>query len=173
MTAPTSRELLTSATSSALHLETRDVYTVDSEQERIAAWRAGHRFDPADRASWWRPWLDLIVETVGRGVDVRRARVVSEPVSDYIRYSRDYAFTNVAAGRVAEMAPRRRAGDLALPGNDFWLIDGRMVLFHHFDGEGRPTGVEVSEQPGTVKLCAATFEAVWERGIDHKDYHPA
>lgn len=170
---PTYRELLTSATVSAVHLEMRDVYTVESEQQRIQAWRDGHRWDPADRASWWRPWLDLIVETVGRGVDVRRARVVSEPVSEYIRYSHSYAFTNVAAGERLRWLPRRRASDLALPGNDFWLVDGRLVLWNHFDGDGRPTGVEVTEDPAAAKLCASAFEAVWERGVDHEDYRPA
>lgn len=48
--------------------------------------------------AWWRPWLDLMVETVTRGVAVRRARIVSEPVSEYIRYEHSGAFTNVAAG---------------------------------------------------------------------------
>ncbi|WP_243726150.1 DUF6879 family protein [Actinomadura rubrisoli] len=156
-----------------MHLEMRDVYTVESEQERIAAWRAGHRYDPADRASWWRPWLDLIVETVERGVDVRRARVVSEPVNEYIRYSHAYAFTNVAAGERLRWLPRAMASDLALPGNDFWLVDGRLVLFNLFDGGGRPTGVEVSEKPGVAELCATAFDAVWGRGIDHQDYRPA
>ncbi|MFC9971841.1 DUF6879 family protein [Spirillospora sp. NPDC127200] len=170
---PTYGDLLRSATSSAVHLEMRDVYTVDSEQERIAAWRAGHRYDRADRASWWRPWLDLIAETVARGVTVRRARVVSEPVSEYIRYSHSYAFTNVEAGEALRWLPRRRASDLALPGNDFWLVDDQLVLFNHFDGDGRPTGVDVAEDAATVKLCASAFDAVWERGIDHEDYRPA
>ncbi|WP_131740359.1 DUF6879 family protein [Actinomadura roseirufa] len=169
---PTYRELLTSANVSAVHLEMRDVYTVESEQERIAAWRTGHRYDPADRASWWRPWLDLIAMTVDRGVDVRRARIVSEPISEYIRYSHSHAFTNVAAGEGLRWLSRGRASDLALPGNDFWLVDGCLVLFNLFDGEGRPTGVEVSEDPGTAKLCAAAFDAVWDRGVDHQDYRP-
>src|SRR4051794_5764553 len=151
----------------------RDVYMVDSEAERIAAWRAGHRYDPADRSAWWRPWLSLVAETVARGVVVRRARVVSEPVSEYIRYSSSYAFTNVAAGEALRWLPRQSASDLALPGNDFWLVDRRLVLFNYFDGEGRPTGTGVTEDPEVAKLCADAFDAVWERGIDHQDYRPA
>ncbi|GAA2119663.1 DUF6879 family protein [Actinomadura alba] len=173
MAVPTYGDLLRSAVTSAVHLEMRDVYTVDSEQERIAAWRAGHRYDPADRGSWWRPWLDLIAETVARGVDVRRARIVSEPVSEYIRYSHSYAFTNVAAGEGLRWLPRRRASHLVLPGNDFWLVDGQLVLFNHFDGDGRPTGVETTDDAATAKLCASAFDAVWEHGIDHEDYRPA
>ncbi|RAY12190.1 hypothetical protein DPM19_26060 [Actinomadura craniellae] len=170
MAVPSHGELLASATVSAVHLEMRDVYTVDSEQERIAAWRDGHRYDPADRAAWWRPWLDLIAATVARGVDVRRARIVSEPLSEYIRYSRSHAFTNVAAGEALRWLPRRRTSDLALPGNDFWLIDDRLVLFNHFDGDGRPTSAETTEDPATVELCATAFRSVWQRGIPHADY---
>lgn len=75
-------ELLGAASRSAVHLEMRDSYAVDYEKGPFAQWRAGFRHDPADRASWWRPWLDLIQKTVSRGVVVRRARVVSEPVSE-------------------------------------------------------------------------------------------
>ncbi|GAA2638768.1 hypothetical protein SMC26_39845 [Actinomadura fulvescens] len=171
--APTYPDLLRSATERAVHLEMRDIYTVEGEQERITAWRAGHRWDRADRTSWWRPWLDLVVETAARGVVLRRGRIVSEPLSEYLRYSHSYAFTNVEAGEELRWLPRRRASDLALPGNDFWLVDHRLVLFNHFDGEGRPTGVEVSEDPDVVKLCSSAFEAVWERGVDHDAYQPS
>ncbi|WP_415840660.1 DUF6879 family protein [Nocardiopsis rhodophaea] len=150
----------------------RDVYTVESENERIAAWRAGHRYDPTDRGSWWRPWLDRVVEAVSRGVEMRRARVVSEPLSEYLRYCHSKAFTNVAAGEQLRWLPRRSASDLALPGNDFWLFDEQTVLFNHFDGEGRPTSLEITTDPRTVEMCQRAFEAVWERGIDHEKYEP-
>ncbi|MFJ2922238.1 DUF6879 family protein [Streptomyces sp. NPDC087307] len=61
-------------------------------------WQDGYRYDPADRSSWWRSWLDVVVETPGRGVVMRRLRVVSEPLSDHVRYEYDGTFTNVAAG---------------------------------------------------------------------------
>lgn len=126
-TVPPWHELLGSATSSAVHLEMRDSYAVDYEKGPFADWRAGFRHDPADRASWWRPWLDLIQETVGRGIVVRRARIVSEPVSEYTRFLYDGTFTNVAAGEQVRWLPRRQASDIALPGNDFWLIHGHLI----------------------------------------------
>jgi hypothetical protein len=30
----------------------------------------------------------------------------------------------------------------------------------------------MADDPAVIKLCAAAFEAVWERAIDHKDYRP-
>jgi hypothetical protein len=170
LSVPTFPELLGSATSTAIHLEMRDSYAVDYEKGPFADWRAGFRHDPADRASWWRPWLDLIQETVGRGVVVRRARIVSEPVSEYTRFLYDGTFTNVAAGEQVRWLPRRQASGIALPGNDFWLIDGCLIRWNHFTGEGASAGGEISEDPAAAKLCADAFETVWDRGIPHDNY---
>jgi hypothetical protein len=167
---PTFAELLGGAVESAVHLEMRDSYAVDYEEGPFADWRAGFRHDPDDRASWWRPWLDLVQETVGRGVVMRRARIVSEPVSDYIRYEHSGTFTNVAAGEQVRWLPRRHASDLALPGNDFWLIDSRLIRWNHFTGDGASGGGELSTDPAAAKLCAEAFDAVWERGIPHDRY---
>ncbi|MCX4920195.1 DUF6879 family protein [Streptomyces sp. NBC_00687] len=167
---PTFPELLGVAQSTAIHLEMRDSYAVDYEQGPFADWRAGFRHDPADRGSWWRPWLDLIHETVSRGVAVRRARIICEPVSEYTRFLYDGTFTNVAAGEQVRWLPRRQASDIALPGNDFWLIDGRLIRWNHFTGEGASAGGEVSKDPAAAKLCADAFEAVWERGTPHDHY---
>lgn len=90
-------------TYSALHLEMRDGYMLDDPDYH--AWQAGHRIDPDDRTSWWRPWLQNVVDATARGVEMRRARIVSEPVSQYIRYEYDVTFPNVRAGAGAVAAP--------------------------------------------------------------------
>jgi hypothetical protein len=166
------RELLGDCQVSAVHLEMRDSYAA-AEDEDFTTWKAGHRDDPADRDSWWRPWLDLIAETTGRGVLVRRARIVSEPVSEYTRYLYDSTFTNIAAGEDVRWLPRRLASPIALPGNDFWLFDGRLVLFNHFDGDGGWAGVEWADDPPVVKLCASAFAQVWSLATPHADYKPS
>lgn len=168
--APPFRELIAGCTHSAVHLEMRDSYAADYEKGPFAEWRKGFRHDPADRDSWWRPWLDLISETVARGVVVRRARIVSEPVSDYTRFLYDGTFTNVAAGEQVRWLPRRQASDIALPGNDFWLFDGHLVRWNHFAGDGSSAGQEISEDPAGVELCAEAFEAVWARATPHDQY---
>ena len=65
--------------------------------------------------------------------------------------------------------------DLALPGNDFWLFDDRIVLFNHFAGNGDwsyEPAEEMNVDPSVVKLCSSAFEAVWQRGIPHEQYRP-
>ncbi|MGW5675308.1 DUF6879 family protein [Streptomyces sp. NPDC003860] len=163
-------DLLRATQRSAVHLEMRDSYGVDSEIEGFAAWREGHRLDPDNRGSWWRPWLDLVQEVTSRGVVMRRARIVSEPVSDYIRFEHSGTFTNVAAGEQVRWLPRRHASDLALPGNDFWLFDGRLVQFNVFDGVGRWVHTDQTEELAVAQRCASAFEAVWERAVPHEKY---
>jgi hypothetical protein len=159
------------ATRSAVHLEMRDGYALGDAM--LAAWRAGHRDEPADRDAWWRPWHELVRSAVRRGVSVWRARIVSEPVSEYIRFEYDVTFNNVEAGEDVRWLPRRQATDLALPGNDFWLFDDQELIINHFDGNGDKTAGELITDPATIKLCAAAFEAVWARAVPHAQYRPA
>ncbi|MFF4820942.1 DUF6879 family protein [Kitasatospora sp. NPDC001309] len=166
--APTLEDLLRNCTRSALHLEMRDGYMRDDPL--FLRWLSGQRDDPADQASWWSPWLQLIEETTTRGIDVRRARIISEPASEYIRFEHEITFRNIASGEQVRWLPRRQATDLALPGNDFWLIDGQHLLVHHFSGEGDFVDDEVTLAPQAVSLCASTFEAVWARAVPHQEF---
>ncbi|GAA0946437.1 DUF6879 family protein [Nonomuraea longicatena] len=155
----------------AVHLELRDVYSVPEEEQQIIQWRAGE-YDPAsdERDREW--WLDLMRETTSRGVRVRRARIVSEPVTEYIRY--EYAGTpfNIRAGEEVRWLPRRQASRLTLPGNDFWLFDKSMVVFNHFTGDGEWASTETTRDSDAISLCLAAFEAVWAVGIPHGEYKP-
>lgn len=165
-------ELLRSTTASAVHLEMRDVYSMADEAADFAAWRAGNRIDWDRREEWWHDFYALVAEAVARGVRVRRARVVSEPVTDYIRYEHYITRANITAGEEVRWLPRRRASDIALPGNDFWLFDQRLVRFNHFTGDGRIVAQELADDPAVVGLCSAAFEAVWVRAVPHEEYSP-
>ncbi|MFD9394793.1 DUF6879 family protein [Streptomyces sp. NPDC060000] len=167
---PSFGELFDSAQHSAVHLEMRDTYAVASEADDFATWRRTGARDIDPASPYWGPWVELIRRTVARGVVVRRARIVSEPVSDYIRYEHAGTAVNVDAGERVRWLPRRQASDLALPGNDFWLIDSHLIRWNHFTGDGASGGGEISEDPGTAKQCADAFEAVWERAIPHAQY---
>ncbi|MBS2549648.1 hypothetical protein KGQ19_22550 [Catenulispora sp. NL8] len=166
-------ELLNGSKHSAVHMEMRDVYAVSDEDEGFKRWKNGHRLDEGDRESWWRPWLTLMQDTIARGVVVRRARVISEPVTEYIRYEHSFTFTNVAAGEQVRWLPRRLASDLAFPGNDFWLFDNTAVMFNVWTGDGdwAENGREIRTEPSVIDLCSSSFEAVWGRATPHADYH--
>lgn len=165
MTVPFS-ELLAGAARSALHLEMRDAYT--PEDPWFQAWQRG---EPLDRSDRERKWHELIGAAVARGVEVRRARVVSEPLSPYIRYEYSVtSSTNIAAGEQVRWLSRSRTLDLCLPGLDFWLFDDHTVRAHHFSGDGEILEDELITEPGVIKHCADAFEAIWRRAIPHEEY---
>jgi hypothetical protein len=163
-------DLLAECVRSAVHLEMRDQYQAAGEAEEIAQWRRGHRIDWANRDEWWTPFYENVAGAVARGVVVRRARIVSEPVTEYIRWEHYTTRGNVLAGEQVRWLPRRRASDLALPGNDFWLFDGKLVRVAHFSGDGSVVGHDLTEDPHIAAFCATAFERVWERAIPHGDY---
>lgn len=167
---PDFAELLRGAQHTAVHLEMRDSYGVGDEAEDFERFKRTGEVDNNPNASFWPEWVPLVTDAISRGVVMRRARIVSEPVTDYIRYEHAITPVNLSAGELVRWLPRRQASDIALPGNDFWLIDGRLALFHFFTGEGDWAGHEFTENPAAVQLCASAFEAVWERGITHEKY---
>ena len=77
---------------------------------------------------------------------------------------------NSAAGEEVRWLPRRRASDLCLPGNDFWLFDDRLIRFHHFSGDGEIVEDELCDDPAVIARCMTAFEAVWDRAVPHADY---
>lgn len=166
---PDFETLLRSAKRTAVHLEMRDVYAVPSEAEEVEHFRRTGEVDDDPNSDGWSGWVPLVRETVGRGVVMRRARVVSEPVTVYTRFLHASTPVNEAAGEQVRWLPRRSAYDLALPLNDFWLIDDRLVCFHFFTGDGSwaTPGHEVSDSPTLVKMCAEAFEVVWNRATPH------
>lgn len=167
--APSFEDLLDCAQRHALHLELRDVYAVGEEREVYDAFLRDGSV-PADDSEYWSGWLPLVERAVARGVTVRRARIVSEPVTDYIRFEHAITDANLRAGEQVRWLPRRRASTLALPGNDFWLIDDRIVRWNIFSGDGQALEPDHTEDPAAVKLCAEAFRTVWDLATDHTDY---
>ncbi|MEH0423697.1 DUF6879 family protein [Streptomyces sp. B21-083] len=169
---PSFDELMETARSSAVHLEMRDQYAVGDEAGDFDTWLSEGRRDVDPASEYWAPWVDMISRAVTRGVVVRRARIVSEPATDYIRYEYAGTAVNVRAGEQVRWLPRRRTADLLLPGADLWIFDGTQVLFNHFSGDGdwSDPPMELRTEPSIVKQCSDAFETVWERAVPHDEY---
>ncbi|MBP0448620.1 hypothetical protein J5Y04_03555 [Kitasatospora sp. RG8] len=170
--APDFSELLKGAQRTAVHLEMRDSYGVADELPAVERFKQTGQSDLDPESEYWAPWTAMVREAVARGVVLRRARIISEPVTDYIRYEHAMTPVNIGAGEEVRWLPRRRASDLALPGNDFWVFDGRAVRFNHFTGTGDWADPRTSytEDEAVARLCSSAFEAVWERAVPHEQY---
>ncbi|MGH3830513.1 MAG: DUF6879 family protein [Pseudonocardiaceae bacterium] len=157
----------------AVHLEMRDVYATTIEETRFHTWLSGQPSDPAAEAEWWRPWFKLMTRNNQAGKTLRRLRIVSEPVTDYIRFEWLDGAQLVRAGEDVRWLPRRHASTLLLPGNDFWMFDRHTVAFTHFSGEGHVLDHQITTAPDVVAACAKAFEGAWSIAVPHTQYTPS
>jgi len=152
----------------AVHLETHDVYATAVRLPHRATWSG----DTND-LEWLRRWCDTVGAAVRAGKSMRRARVVSEPLSDYQRLSFSIARPMVAAGEEIRWVPRRLVSSIAFPGNDFYLFDGRLIVFLIYAGNGVAMERLVSSDPADIELCRSAFEAAWSYAIPNSQYRPS
>lgn len=104
-------DLLTSFEREALHLETRDAYGTAVELPHMAKWAVGE----PDDLGWLSDWCATLQAGVKAGRSVRRARIVSEPLSDYQRWSYSIAQPMVDAGEDIRWVPRRLVATTLIP----------------------------------------------------------
>ncbi|UGQ14785.1 hypothetical protein LO772_15140 [Yinghuangia sp. ASG 101] len=161
--------LLHACRSSAMHVEMRDAYAVSHEDEDWAAWLAGER-DPARNEDRWSPFCAAMSQVTARGVAARRLRVVSTPVTEYVKFEHAGTPANVRAGEQVRWLPRMDARDLLLPPLDFWIFDETRLLLHHFDGDGAWLGHEFSDDPQLIEVYLGAFARLWERGVPHREF---
>ena len=96
-------------------------------------------------------WLAVVRAGVAAGKVMQRVHVVSEPLSDYLRFEIGWSYPlNASIGEDIRIS---RAG-AALPGNDYWLFDSRALARMHYDDHGRLTGVELDDNPAAVVQAA-------------------
>lgn len=154
--------------STAVHLETRDAYGTEVELPYMAKWRAGEH----DDLGWMQDWCRTLRRHVAAGRSVRRARIVSEPLSEYQRWSHSIAHVMVDAGEDIRWTPRRLVSAIGIPGNDYYLFDDSLVVFLHYAGNGLAVDRTSSTDPDVLALCRSAFEQVWKVSIPHRDYRP-
>lgn len=164
--------LIAGIRSEALHLEMRDRYAA-MDHSRYRRWVAGEQLDPADEAEFWRAWREMMSDHQAAGRTVRRLRVISEPVTDYIRFEWLDAHELARLGEDVRWLPRQRASALFLPGNDLWCFDRETVVFTCLSGDGEVQGFELTRDPVLVAQVVTSFEDAWRAAIPHSEYKPS
>ncbi len=161
-------QLLRQFARSSVHLETRDAYGTAIELPYMAKWAAGE----PDYLAWLEDWCANLRRHVAEGHTIQRARIVSEPLSDYQRWSHSIAGPMVEAGEDIRWVPRRLVSSIAMPGNDFYLLDDKLVVFLIYAGNGLAMDRVTSTDPAAIELCRTSFDAIWRLAIPHNDYQP-
>jgi len=150
----------------AFRLETRDRYIDEEEQEPLRRFLAGESPDDA----WFMDWCEAVERIAAEGRRMERVRVVSEPHSDYTRFGMDLARRlNIPSGEDIRYLPRNKAKELALPDEDFWLLDSVRVLVVHFDSD-RLLGAELVTDPAEVVKRGHWRDLAWHYAIPLDEY---
>lgn len=150
----------------AFHLELRDTYNVESEDEPFRRWRDG---EPDDYA-WHAEWAGFVRRATAAGVRVQRVRLASVPHTDYIRWGLDVAPLNIKAGEDVRYLPRNLASDIELPQDDFWLLDDDMLILSVFSADGRTGGFARSSSPELLRQCVRVRDQAWQRAVPYSEY---
>jgi hypothetical protein len=152
---------------SAFRLETLPAYNMAGEQDEYQRFLAGEK-PPVDLHYGW---LDLVSGHVSAGRSMRRVRLVSRPLSDYIRYEFEWGFQfNVRAGediRVLDVTDR----PIALPKQDFWLFDESTVVHLNYDQTGATVSREQVDAPDLSKYLGWRDLAL-SQSVSYDEYRP-
>ncbi|HCU91930.1 MAG TPA: hypothetical protein DHU96_04035 [Actinobacteria bacterium] len=152
----------------ALHLEMRDSYGTQVEKPHLHKWERGE----PDDIEWLKPWFETVRTSTQSGKVFRRIRIISEPITDYIRWEHMDAHLFVEAGEDIRWLPRRLVSAIAFPGNDFWLFDAETAIFSVFSGNGDVVERQLYTDTAVVQLCQSAFDSAWELAIPHSEYKP-
>ncbi|HKS99455.1 MAG TPA: hypothetical protein VJT31_07990 [Rugosimonospora sp.] len=157
---------LVRASKRAWHVEFRDTYNVESEDEPFRRFLAGEH----DSYDWLGEWLQFISKVTASGVAVQRMRLVSIPHCDYTRWGLTVAPHNIEAGEEIRYLPRTRTADLVPPAEDYWLLDDDTLVLSVFSDDGRQGGFARETDPQLVAQCRDTRDQLWPRAIPYDEY---
>ena len=130
-------------------LETLDFYDAPNEREPLAQFRAGNPVDPA----WREPWKKLVRDVRVSGRIMERVHVVSEPVSEYIRFSLLHGYpANVEAGEDVRIAGRAATAG-QLPAADYWLFDDDLCVRLVYGEDGRVQVVRLYRDEARLEVA--------------------
>ncbi|XVQ16168.1 DUF6879 family protein [Spirillospora sp. CA-255316] len=95
---------------------------------------------------------------------------MSEPHTDYTRWSLAVTRLNVAAGEDVRYLPRLDAKDLSFPEEDCWLLGEDTLILSLFKPDGGSAGFAVEPDPRKVARYRALRDAAWPRGVPYGEY---
>jgi hypothetical protein len=158
--------------STAFRLETLPQYAVPQDVERLRVFRETGQ--PPARTTETSPWLGLIARTTAAGRRWSRVHIVSEPLTEYLRFELLAYRDNASAGESIRIADRDTHAALAHLTEDFWLLDGdgdhSVAVLMRYDADGHFLGAERAEHPDTVARCRAERDLALALAVPLDEY---
>ncbi|MFC0438739.1 DUF6879 family protein [Kutzneria buriramensis] len=163
--------LVTGFERSAWRLEIQGWYDEPDEGELVAQWLADG--DPAPTLTWFADWPAWIAEQGRAGKRFERVRVLTDPLTDYLRWQLDVITEPaIAAGEDIRVLPAAAAADLELGGQDFYILDDRQVAVLDFDG-GQVIGARLLDSAADMATFRAIRATAWDHAERFREYRRA
>ncbi|MFG2794043.1 DUF6879 family protein [Streptomyces sp. NPDC048419] len=157
----TFRRLFHTFEHTAWRLETRRGYASDRQDPDYQAFLATGN-SPCDPDE---PWFVNIRAQTTAGKRVGRVRVADHPPTTEQLFLLDYARHNAAAGEDIRYLWRKDAERAALPAEDFWIFDSRLVALLHFDDDDTLRTIELITEPAQVVRFAMVRDAALHHAV--------
>jgi uncharacterized protein DUF6879 len=128
----------------SFRLESLDEYNVEHEAERLGAYFRGEPVRPYDPGQ--QEWLDELRLEQEQGKRRVRVHAIGGPLTPYLRYEIEWAYTvNAAAGEDIRILHRETWADTPFGERppDFYLLDDSVVAVMAYDDEGHWLGGDV------------------------------
>jgi hypothetical protein len=150
---------------SAFRWEAQGTYREPYEQEPLRQFLTGADPDTA----FLQGWLDDVRRATDAGRRYSRVRVLTDPLTDYLRFELSLTPLNAAAGEDIRVLPAARQRALAVPDTDFWLFDDEWAAVMHFGDTGFLYADAVTE-PTRVAEFLEIRERVWQDAVPFEEY---
>ncbi len=143
-------------TKSIFRLEALPEYRVEGDIENFEKYLAKGKsvIEITQDAQEWFAQLKRATEA---GVDVRRVRVITEPLNDYVKYEMAFWRHSVKYGEQFYFLPlgeyQSILNELDFQPEDFWMFDDKDVVVFHYSSQGEWIGEEVITETKFVKKC--------------------
>ncbi|MFF6774284.1 DUF6879 family protein [Streptomyces sp. NPDC012637] len=159
----TFRRLFETFKHTAWRLETRRGYASDRQDPDFQAFltTGSSPCDPNE------PWFVNIRTQTEAGKTVGRVRLADKPPTTEQLFLLDYARHNAAVGEDIRYLWREDADRAALPAEDFWIFDSRVVALLHFDDEDNLLNVELITEPAEVVWYCAVRDAAMHGAVPY------
>jgi hypothetical protein len=151
----------------AFRLETLPQYLVPQEHDAFTAFKETGAVPVINDEPGG--WQDTIRRAYARGARMRRVHVVTEPLSDYLRFEFTCYVPNVDAGEEIRILDLGKTGPLNLPDFDFWMFDEAEVVHMMYELDGTQTGRKLLDTPDVVQILAWR-DLAWDHSISFTEY---
>lgn len=160
--------LMDRAQHSLFRLETLDHYDVGSDGNDFQRYLRGEDGPDMVRKGVWHKTLEGYRD---RGVSVSRVHVVTQPLTDYLRYEFDWGYAyNLGHEDIRILDVTQQPAPPELDGiGDFWLVDGREAAIMHYDTAGRYLGFDTAP-PAESRRYPAAADLAWRLAVPFTDY---